>query len=47
VAKGSDAAEARRQRGEATFVGDGQVVALLRRPRHTSAEVVLLRIPRC
>lgn len=36
-------AEARRQRGE-TASCSGKVVALPRRPRHTSAEVVLLRI---
>lgn len=34
-------ADARRQRGEPD---DGKVIALPRRPRHTSAEVVLLRI---
>jgi transposase InsO family protein len=37
-------ADARRQRGEAASSDDGKVVALPRRPRHTSAEVVLLRI---
>lgn len=37
-------AEARRQRGAAAPTGDGKIIALPRRPRHTSAEVVLLRI---
>lgn len=37
-------AEARRQRGAAAPAAGGKVVALPRRPRHTSAEVVLLRI---
>lgn len=37
-------AEARRQRSEAASNDDGKVVTLPRRPRHTSAEVVLLRI---
>ncbi len=37
-------AEARRQRGEVVPDDDGKVIALPRRPRHTSAEVVLLRI---
>ncbi len=37
-------AEARRQRGETASNADGKVIALPRRPRHTSAEVVLLRI---
>jgi transposase InsO family protein len=37
-------ADARRQRGEAAPLNDCKVVALPRRPRHTSAELVLLRI---
>jgi len=37
-------ADARRQRGEPVSGDDGKVIALPRRPRHTSAEVVLLRI---
>jgi putative transposase len=37
-------AEARRQRGEVVPDDDGKVIALPRRPRHTSAEVVLQRI---
>ena len=37
-------AEARRQRSEATESEGGNVIALPRRPRHTSAEVVLARI---
>lgn len=37
-------AEARRQRGEPVARNDGKVIALPRRPRHTSAEVVLMRI---
>jgi putative transposase len=37
-------AEARRQRSEATASERGKVVALPKRPRHTSAEVVLARI---
>jgi putative transposase len=37
-------AEARRQRGAAVPRSDGKIIALPRRPRHTSAEVVLLRI---
>lgn len=37
-------AEARRQRGAAAPGDDGKIIALPRRPRHTSAEVVLLRI---
>jgi transposase InsO family protein len=37
-------AQARRQRGEVAPDDDGKIVALPRRPRHTSAEVVLLRI---
>lgn len=37
-------AEARRQRGAASGGDDGKIIALPRRPRHTSAEVVLLRI---
>jgi len=37
-------AEARRQRGGAAPGDDGKIIALPRRPRHTSAEVVLLRI---
>lgn len=37
-------AEARRQRGAVVPDDDGKVIALPRRPRHTSAEVVLLRI---
>lgn len=37
-------AEARRQRSEATDSEGGNVIALPRRPRHTSAEVVLARI---
>jgi transposase InsO family protein len=37
-------AEARRQRCEAAPDDDGKIIALPRRPRHTSAEVVLLRI---
>jgi putative transposase len=37
-------AEARRQYREATASGGGQVVAFPKRPRHTSAEVVLARI---
>jgi putative transposase len=37
-------AEARRQRGDELGDSDGKVVKLPRRPSHTSAEVVLLRI---
>lgn len=37
-------AEARRQRGVTASAGDGKIIALPRRPRHTSVDVVLLRI---